>query len=77
MKGQLAGMKEEAAKSEGDPDAYRQGVSAGSNAVAAKTATNQQERSQSRTEESDKANGQEKTSKSGAWMGDTDVDDPF
>ena len=77
LKGQLAGMKEEAAKSEGDPDAYRQGVSAGSNAVAAKTATNQQERSQSRTEESDKANGQEKTSKSGAWMGDTDVDDPF
>ncbi len=77
LKGQLAGVKEEAAKSEGDPDAYRQGVSAGSNAVAAKTATNQQERSQSRTEERDKANGQEKTSKPGAWMGDTDVDDPF
>jgi hypothetical protein len=76
-KGQLAGMKEEAAKSKDDPVAYQQGRAAGASGVATKAITNQEKTNQLPRAQGGESTGQGKTPKPGAWLGDNDVDDPF
>ena len=76
-KGQKAGMQEEAAKSKDDTVAYRQGRAAGASGVAAKDNSNQQETKQLPRAQGGESTGQGGTTKPGAWMGDSDVDDPF
>ena len=77
LSGQTAGMREAAELGKNNSDAFEQGRSEGTGSVAAKTEANQAELSEPPKQGAEDGAAQAEKGKTGAWMGDTDVDDPF
>ena len=77
LSGQTAGMREAAELGKNNSDAFEQGRSEGTGSVVAKTEANQAELSEPPKQGAEDGAAQAEKSKTGAWMGDTDVDDPF
>jgi hypothetical protein len=77
LSGQTAGMREAAERGKNNSDAFEQGRLEGNGSVAAKTEANQAELAEPSKQRAEDGSAQEEKSKTGAWMGDTDVDDPF
>ena len=77
LSGQTAGMREAAERGKKNSDAFEQGRSVGNGSVAAKTEANQADVAEPSKQRAEDGSAEEEKGKTGAWMGDTDVDDPF
>ena len=77
LSGQTAGMREAAERGKNNSDAFEQGRSVGNGSVAAKTEANQADLAEPSKQRAEDGSAQEEKGKTGAWMGDSDVDDPF